>query len=128
MLKTKTNKQRHSSSKRISFPQNSLKSTLTQSLFVLLLSVIGESVTGFILTGMENKFSALPGLIILLPAMTDLKGNVGAAFGERLSTMLHLGLVKPILKVNNAIKHNILASFTLTVSGAFLTKNIIQLK
>ncbi len=134
-MKIKTNKQRHSSSKRISFPQNSLKSILTQSLFVLLLSVIGESVTGFILTGMENKLSALPGLIILVPAMTDLKGNVGAAFGERLSTMLHLGLVKPITKVNNAIKHNILASFTLTVSGAFLIgisaaaiSNLLQIK
>lgn len=134
-MKTKTNKQRHSSSKRISFLQNSLKSILTQSLFVLLLSVIGESITGFILTGMENKLSALPGLIILVPAMTDLKGNVGAAFGERLSTMLHLGLVKPIIKVNNAIKHNILASFTLTVSGAFLIgisaaalSNLLQIK
>ncbi|RLD20412.1 MAG: hypothetical protein DRI33_01580 [Caldiserica bacterium] len=134
-MKTKTNKQRHSSSKRISFPQNSLKSILRQSLFVLFLSVIGESVTGFILTGMENKLAALPGLIILVPAMTDLKGNVEAAFGERLSTMLHLGLVKPIIKVNNAIKHNILASFTLTVSGAFLIgisaaalSNLLQIK
>jgi len=102
---------------------------------VLFLSVIGESVTGFILTGMENKLAALPGLIILVPAMTDLKGNVEAAFGERLSTMLHLGLVKPIIKVNNAIKHNILASFTLTVSGAFLIgisaaalSNLLQIK
>ncbi|MCD6107299.1 MAG: magnesium transporter [Caldisericaceae bacterium] len=102
---------------------------------MLFLSVIGESVTGFILTGMENKLAALPGLIILVPAMTDLKGNVEAAFGERLSTMLHLGLVKPIIKVNNAIKHNILASFTLTVSGAFLIgisaaalSNLLQIK
>lgn len=134
-MKTKTNKQRHSSSKRISFPQNSLRSILTQSLLVLLLSVIGESVTGFILTGMENKLAALPGLIILVPAITDLKGNVGAAFGERLSTMLHLGFVKPITKVSNAIKNNILASFTLTVSGAFLIgisaaaiSNLLQIK
>lgn len=116
-MKKKAHKQKHYSNKNTF--QDSLKSILKQSLLILFISVIGEGITGFILTGMKSKLATLPGLLILVPALTDLRGNVGAAFGERLSTMLHLGIVKPVIKVTNIIKHNILASLTLTIAMAF---------
>ncbi len=117
-MKKKVRRQKHYSNK--STFQESLKSILKQSLLILFVSVIGEGITGFILTGMKSKLAALPGLLVLVPALTDLRGNVGAAFGERLSTMLHLGIVKPVIKVTNIIKHNILASLTLTIIMAFI--------
>jgi len=119
-VKKKARKRKHSSNRQISISQDSLKNILRQSLLILFISVIGEGFTGFILTGMKTRLSALPGLLVLVPALTDLRGNIGAAFGERLSTMLHLGIVKPIIKITRIAKHNIFASLTLTISMAFL--------
>ncbi|MCD6427630.1 MAG: magnesium transporter [Caldisericaceae bacterium] len=100
--------------------QNSIKKILYQSLTVLIFSVIGESITGSVLVGMKEKITLIPGLLIIVPALTDLRGNVGAAFGERLSTMLHLGIIKPKFAFSEIIKQNIFASFSLTAFVAFI--------
>ncbi len=97
-----------------------IKKILFQSLTVLLLSVLGESITGSVLLGMKEKILLVPGLLIIVPALTDLRGNVGAAFGERLSTMLHLGIIKPKFTFSEVVKQNIFASFTLTAFIAFV--------
>jgi len=97
-----------------------LRKILIQSLTVLFISIIGESLTGTVLMGMREKLILIPGLLIIVPALTDLRGNVGAAFGERLSTMLHLGILKPRFAFSKIVKHNIFASFTLTASIALI--------
>jgi mgtE-like transporter len=93
---------------------------LRQSLIILFISVIGESITGSILVGMKARLSAIPGILLIIPSLTDLRGNIGAAFGERLSTLLHLGIVKPKISFNPIIRSNIYASFSLTAGIAFL--------
>ncbi len=97
-----------------------LRKILFQSLTVLIISVIGESITGTVLISMREKIILIPGLLIIVPALTDLRGNIGAAFGERLSTMLHLGILKPKFTFTNIVRHNIFASFTLTATIAFI--------
>ncbi len=117
-MKRKTKKSERYSSKPVS--RNSLTNILYQSLLVLFISVVGESITGSILVGMKEKILLIPGLLIIVPALTDLRGNVGAAFGERLSTMLHLGIIKPKFSFSDIIRQNIFASFTLTALIAFV--------
>ena len=112
--KSKTNSRKNI---QINYP---LKKILVQSLIVLFISIIGESITGTVLVGMREKMVLVPGLLIIVPALTDLRGNVGAAFGERLSTMLHLGVLKPKFTFSTIVQHNIFASFTLTATIAFL--------
>jgi mgtE-like transporter len=124
-------KKRVKKSKRSSYrspkTKYSIKSILIQSLSVLLISIIGESFTGTVLIGMRAKISIIPGLLIIVPALTDLRGNVGAAFGERLSTMLHLGILKPKFRFSKIVQHNIFASFTLTFTIAFVIGMIAPL-
>ena len=91
-------------------------SILFQTLPVLLFTTIGEGFTGTLLGSMEDELKILPGLLILIPAITDLRGNIGTAFGSRLSTMLHLGLVKPLFRTGDLIRENIYASFSLSLS------------
>ncbi len=117
-MKKKTARLRKYSNKKQTV--NSFKQILSQSLLVLFISILGESITGSVLVGMKEKILTIPGLLIIVPALTDLRGNVGAAFGERLSTMLHLGIIKPKFTFSDIIKQNILASFSLTVFIAFV--------
>ena len=106
--------------KRYSHSGITILTILKQSLAVLFISIIGESITGSILVSMKAKLVAIPGILLIIPALTDLRGNVGAAFGERLSTLLHLGIVKPKLEFSLIIKSNIYASFSLTAGIAFI--------
>ncbi len=91
---------------------------LRQTLPILVFTTIGEGFTGLLLNGMEKELALLPGLLILVPAITDMRGNIGTAFGSRLSTMLHLGLIKPLFRTGGMIRENIGASFTLSLSMA----------
>ncbi len=53
---------------------------------------------------------------MLVPAILDLRGDVGISFGSRLSTMLHLGLIKPSFKLTPLLLNNILGAFSLSFS------------
>ncbi len=113
-------KRKKKKSKRYSRSNVTILTILKQSLAILFISIIGESITGSILVSMKAKLVAIPGILLIIPALTDLRGNVGAAFGERLSTLLHLGIVKPKLEFSPIIKSNIYASFSLTAGIAFI--------
>ncbi len=85
---------------------------------ILLFTSIGEGFTGILLNGMEKELVLLPGLLILVPAITDMRGNIGTAFGSRLSTMLHIGLIKPVFRLKDLVLENIYASFSLSLGMA----------
>jgi len=93
-------------------------SILYQTLPVLILTSIGEGFTGIFLGSMEKELKLLPGLLILVPAITDMRGNIGTAFGSRISTMLHVGFIKPVFRLSSLVKENILVSFTLSIGMA----------
>ncbi len=113
-------KKRKKKSKKYFHSNDTILTILKQSLTILFISIIGESITGSILVSMKAKLVDIAGILLIIPALTDLRGNVGAAFGERLSTLLHLGIVKPKIEFNPVIKSNIYASFSLTAGIALI--------
>ncbi|MFB6136853.1 MAG: magnesium transporter [Halobacteriaceae archaeon] len=54
-------------------------------------------VAGVLLGGMRGDFAAVPGLLVLVPAMLATRGNVYGSLGARLATGLQVGLVEPSL-------------------------------
>ncbi|WP_313693061.1 magnesium transporter [Halorarum halobium] len=58
-------------------------------------SLVGGLLAGVVLGGMRAEFRAVPGLLVLVPALLATRGNVYGSFGARLSTGLHQGLVEP---------------------------------
>ena len=93
---------------------------LLQSLPVLLITSIGEVVAGSVLGKMSTAMAVIPGLIILIPAIMDLRGNIGTALGSRVSTMLHLGVLGRHFSFNRIIRHNVGASVSLTAAVALI--------
>lgn len=59
------------------------------------LSLVGGLLAGVVLGGMQAELRAVPGLLVLVPALLATRGNVYGSLGARLSTGLHQGLVEP---------------------------------
>jgi mgtE-like transporter len=87
-----------------------------ETLPVVLGATFGELIAGLVLGGMKESLALLPGLIVLIPAVLDLRGCISSALGSRLGSALHLGLVGWDKGMNTELKANIQAS--LFLSGA----------
>ncbi|MFC7234816.1 magnesium transporter [Halosegnis marinus] len=68
-----------------------------EALPVVAISAVGGLFAGVVLGGMEAELSAIPGLLLLVPALLATRGNVYGSLGARLASALHQGLVEPRL-------------------------------
>ncbi|WP_302081513.1 magnesium transporter [Salinibaculum rarum] len=64
-----------------------------EGLPALAASAVGGLLAGVVLGGMRAEFQAVPGLLVLVPALLATRGNVYGSLGARLATGLHQGLV-----------------------------------
>ena len=82
----------------VSAPGGSLGSWTVKSIvgtmfpILVVLSVL-EMGSGFVLETLEETYLGNPTLLVLVPVMIDMGGNLGAILSSRLSTRLHLGLL-----------------------------------
>ena len=98
-----------------------VRKILKESIPLLLLTVVGSAFAGGILGRMEEVIMLIPGVIILVPAILDLRGDVGASFGSRISSLLHLGSLEPTFRPSSLLMNNISGAFSLSFvfSGFF---------
>ncbi len=87
--------------------------TIKETLPVLLLVVLGGALAGSVLAGMEEMLDLIPGLIVIVPAIIDMRGNISTALGSRLGSAFHLGLLHQGLR-SDAGKENIKGSLALS--------------
>jgi len=95
-----------------------LQKMIRESVAILTLCALVNLVSGGMLEGMKEKFSLLPGLLVMIPALVDLRGNIGSALGSRLGSALHLGVVRPKFVMTKVLKENIFSSLFLSVIGS----------
>ncbi|MBD3226580.1 MAG: hypothetical protein GF329_00190 [Candidatus Lokiarchaeota archaeon] len=74
-------------------------SYIRASILVLVFSVIIEIIAGSILGEIFTNIY-IPGLLILIPPMMELRGNISSIFAAKLCTALHLGTVKTSIRDN----------------------------
>jgi mgtE-like transporter len=92
-----------------------VKEMFKQSLPLLILCGIGGLFTGNILAVMTPLFRSIPGLFIIVPGVIALRGNISTAFGSRLGSAYHLGIISQDDMWNDVLKQNILGSILLSV-------------
>ena len=68
-----------------------------EGLPALATSAVGGLLAGIVLGGMRSELAAVPGLLVMVPALLATRGNVYGSLGARLATALHQGLVEPRL-------------------------------
>lgn len=67
------------------------RTSLRRGLAALLLTAVTGMVAGLILASAEETLQRVPGLLLLIPAAIDMRGNIYGALASRLSTALHVG-------------------------------------
>jgi mgtE-like transporter len=72
-----------------------------EALPVLAVSAVGGLFAGVVLGGMEAELEAVPGLLMLVPALLATRGNVYGSLGARLASALHQGLIEPQLNLED---------------------------
>lgn len=108
------------------------RSIYREALPIMLLSAAGGLFAGTVLghETMRNAIETVPGLLLMLPAIMAMRGNVFGAVGARLATGLHQGLIEPEIRVQEravavlkaaAINSVVTAVFIASVSWTIVT-------
>ena len=92
-----------------------VSTVLRQSLPLLILCGIGEVFAGTLFGHSTDALDMLPGLIVLIPALIGLRGNINTTLGSRLGSAAHMGLISSKNFLNDEMKENVKASLVLSV-------------
>ena len=63
---------------------------------------------------MVDLFNKIPGLIVVIPGIIAMRGNISTALGSRLGSAYHLGIIDAENLWNEDLKQNIVGSFILS--------------
>ena len=90
------------------------KEMVKQSLPLIIFCGLGAIVAGSTLGVMTDLLNEIPGLIVIIPAIIALRGNISTAFGSRLGSAYHLGVIDADNLWNEELKQNIIGSLMLS--------------
>ena len=99
------------------YSQNRL---ILTGLGALLVSAAASSVAGIYLGSVREVLGLIPGLMVLLPSIIDMRGNIAGVLASRLSSSMHLGEFSIDFQEGCVLGDNIRASFVVTVLIAFV--------
>jgi mgtE-like transporter len=90
------------------------KVLVKQSLPLLIICGFGGIIAGSTFGFMKYIFETIPGLIVIVPGVIALRGNISTAFGSRLGSAYHLGVIDKDNIWNTELKQNIFGSLILS--------------
>ena len=92
--------------------------TLRQGLVALVLSTGASFVAGLTLSHITGTLTALPGLLVLIPAAVGMRGTIFGAVGARLGTATHAGLFETNLRRGGVLAQNVEVSVITTFGSS----------
>ncbi len=92
----------------------SVKSIVCEALPFELVCTIAGVFAGIILVKMIDAIEMIPGLLVLVPAILGMRGNISCTLGSRLGSAIHLGLISRI-EHNPELINNVAGSLTLSL-------------
>lgn len=96
------------------------KEMVKQSLPLIIFCGLGAIVAGSTLILMTGLFKTIPGLIVVIPAIIAMRGNISTALGSRLGSAYHLGVINSDNLWNNELKQNVIGSLVLSFLVSFI--------
>lgn len=84
-------------------------STFLQALFALSFDTLGLA-AGFIASLVAPYVVKMPWILIIYPPLLTVRGNISGMFSGRLTTGLHIGLIKPSIRKNTEYFYSLRAS------------------
>lgn len=92
-----------------------VRTVVREASIVLIICALTDVFAGIPLGAMSAELFLLPGLLILVPGVADMRGNIFSSLASRLGTGLHLGLISAKLEKSPFLTQNIQASIILTL-------------
>jgi mgtE-like transporter len=91
-------------------------------------AVVASLVAGITLAATTDKLEELPGLLLMVPAVLAVKGNIFGALGSRLGTSIHTGVFRLSPRLDTVVGQNttaaMLLSLVIAVALAVLAKGV----
>ncbi len=95
-------------------------SIIKQTLPMLVVMGLVGTLAGLLLSAAKSRLDLYPGLLLLVPAMQNLRGSISGSLASRLSTALHRGTVRPSFFDNPELPMYVLASLLLSVAMSLI--------
>jgi mgtE-like transporter len=97
-----------------------ISSIVEEALPFELVCTLAGVFAGMILCGMKDEIELIPGLLVIIPAVLGMRGNISCALGSRLGSGIHMGLITK-LERNPELSNNFIAAIILSfVMSIFL--------
>lgn len=91
------------------------KEVIEESLPVLTICAAISIFSGLFLGNNLELLKALPGLLIIVPSFMAVNGNISSVMASRISSGLHMGLIKPRFHGSRVLQKNIYAMIIVAV-------------
>lgn len=82
-----------------------MRSIVATMMPLLVVLSVAEMLSGFVLEDLKETFVTYPTLLVLVPVMIGMGGNLGCILSSRLSTALHLGTLEFELRDPTILKN-----------------------
>ncbi len=99
--------------------------TLRERLFLtglaaLLISAVTSSFAGIYLSESSELLELIPGLMVLVPPLLNMRGSISGVLASRLSSSMHLGAFEISFRNGAVLGDNLRASFAITILITFV--------
>jgi mgtE-like transporter len=95
-------------------PEGTIGEIVREALPFELMCAFGGVLAGITLYGMRGDINSIPGLLVIVPAVLGMRGNISCALGSRLGSAIHMGLITAKIERNPELTNNIAASLILS--------------
>jgi len=99
-------------------PYYNAKKIIQEGILSITFSVVANLAAGSLLNQWLEFLIAVPVLLTLAPSLGGMAGAIGSLFSARLSTALHLGLVRPRIEKNDILMRNLFAVTTIALASS----------
>ncbi len=101
---------------------NEIKATsiTRETLPMLVMMALGGTLAGLFLSAARSNLDLFPGLLVLVPAMQNLRGSISGSLASRLSTALHRGTVHPSIFGNPELPLYAVASLGISATMSLI--------
>lgn len=99
----------------------SLRRIIKETYTIVVMCGAISLIAGVALNLQIEKIITLPTILLMVPPINDIGGNIGCIIGARLASALHMGTVEPRLKKQRILRINVNATMLMSILMFLIT-------
>jgi len=88
-----------------------------ESIVIVILSSMMGMVSGTVLSFNEEILYSIPVILLLLPSLNSLTGDISTVLVSRLTTQLYIGIIPPNIEISERLKEDFIGLLLTTILG-----------